>query len=99
MLAKWCICMLGLAAVRASKCGLRLCEYVVQVQVSKGGAGEGYSSSAASASAMVSSLMSLKASPALVAAFLRTQPGTSPYIYGLLSFRAENESSIHMRTQ
>ncbi|KAL0034006.1 hypothetical protein WJX79_002466 [Trebouxia sp. C0005] len=38
------------------------------------------SQAAASASAMVSSLMSLKASPALVAAFLRTQPDIKPAV-------------------
>ena len=51
----------------------------VQVQVSKGGAEGSDSKPSASASDMVSSLMSLKASPTLVAAFLRTQPGTSPH--------------------
>ena len=45
--------------------------------MSKGGE-EVDSNPSASASDMVSSLMSLKASPALVAAFLRTQPGTAP---------------------
>jgi len=43
--------------------------------VSPGPSEESMSEASASASAMVSSLVSLKASPALVAAFLRTQPG------------------------
>ena len=51
----------------------------MQVQVSKGVADGTASKASTSASAMVSSLMSLKASPTLVAAFLRTQPGTPPY--------------------
>ncbi len=43
--------------------------------MSPGPSEESMSEASASASAMVSSLVSLKASPALVAAFLRTQPG------------------------
>lgn len=67
------------AASCVSKVGSKHACVAVQVQVSKGGE-EVDSKPSASASDMVSSLMSLKASPALVAAFLRTQPGTSPHL-------------------
>ena len=51
----------------------------VQVRVSKGVAEGVDSKPSALASDMVSSLMGLKANPALVAAFLRTQPGMAPH--------------------
>ncbi|MCJ1242217.1 hypothetical protein MMC14_010224, partial [Varicellaria rhodocarpa] len=50
------------------------------VQVSTGRQEGSAGSPSAATTAMVSSLMSLKASPALVAAFLRTQPGTKTYM-------------------
>lgn len=53
-----------------------ICASVLQVQVNAGPSEEAASQACASTTAMVSSLMSLKASPALLAAFLRTQPGT-----------------------
>ena len=81
----------------------------VQVQVGKGsaewgvegGAEGGSASPSASTRAMVSSLMSLKASPALVAAFLRTQPGTTS-MHSLLSltlqvFHMSDSRGQHMQ--
>ena len=83
------------AASCRSKMGSRCACVGVQVQVSKGGAEEVDSKPSASASDMVSSLMGLRANPALVAAFLRTQPGISPHAQLAVSESKSPMYSLH----